>query len=446
MASDYPNSKDTFTNPLGSDRVDTVDHAAQHSDANDAIEAVQGYLGVTGDTDPSTITKKVTDNAAAISGKADSSHTHAQGDITGLTAELAGKIETINGEWSGTNHTISADSAGSDVGVSTEVDTTIISVPDAGPSSRGVVTAADQTFGGTKTFTRVDSPEVGNEADDISIRAHGEEKAYIDHKGILRLTDDDAMYQAGTHKSNLPKFAVAYLSALSHYGFGYLQLETSFLGINPSSASRIGFYLESPNGGYSGSALGTTVQPDNPRLTICKSGVGITTGNDSPNGALEIRSRAADETALLLKGIASQTADALRVEADDSTDPLCQIGPDGAVKSAARIAAGAVVLADGATIDLDASQGNHFTVTLGGNRTLNAPTNPLAGQRITLEIVQDGTGSRTLTLATGAGGFRFGDDPSGYTASSAADAIDLIECVYSATADRWLITDVRKGY
>ena len=53
---------------------------------------------------------------------------------------------------------------------------------------------------------------------------------------------------------------------------------------------------------------------------------------------------------------------------------------------------------DGSTITVDFSTASHFTVTLGGNRTLNAPTNPTTGQFISLLVIQDGTGSRTLSF------------------------------------------------
>jgi hypothetical protein len=55
-----------------------------------------------------------------------------------------------------------------------------------------------------------------------------------------------------------------------------------------------------------------------------------------------------------------------------------------------------VALTDAATIATDASLSNVFTVTLGGNRTLGAPTNTKLGQTIIYEVTQDGTGSRTL--------------------------------------------------
>jgi hypothetical protein len=55
-------------------------------------------------------------------------------------------------------------------------------------------------------------------------------------------------------------------------------------------------------------------------------------------------------------------------------------------------------LTDGATISWDVSTKSVAKVTLGGNRTLSAPSNALgAGQFISLLVIQDGTGSRTLT-------------------------------------------------
>ncbi len=55
------------------------------------------------------------------------------------------------------------------------------------------------------------------------------------------------------------------------------------------------------------------------------------------------------------------------------------------------------VLTDAATINWDASLGGYGKVTLGGNRTFAAPTNLVDGFQYHLEVVQDGTGSRTIT-------------------------------------------------
>lgn len=53
-------------------------------------------------------------------------------------------------------------------------------------------------------------------------------------------------------------------------------------------------------------------------------------------------------------------------------------------------------LTDGATINWDVSSGAVATVTLGGNRTFAAPTNLKVGTYL-LHVIQDGTGSRSIT-------------------------------------------------
>lgn len=64
--------------------------------------------------------------------------------------------------------------------------------------------------------------------------------------------------------------------------------------------------------------------------------------------------------------------------------------------SRVKLNRGTYALTDAATIATDCSLSNVFTVTLGGNRTLGAPTNILAGATYIWIITQDGTGSRTL--------------------------------------------------
>jgi len=54
-------------------------------------------------------------------------------------------------------------------------------------------------------------------------------------------------------------------------------------------------------------------------------------------------------------------------------------------------------LTDGATVTWDVSTAPVCKLTLGGNRTLSAPTNGATGQFISIAVIQDATGSRTLT-------------------------------------------------
>jgi hypothetical protein len=79
-------------------------------------------------------------------------------------------------------------------------------------------------------------------------------------------------------------------------------------------------------------------------------------------------------------------------------------------------------------------------VTLGGNRTFAAPTGGVAGVAYRWVIRQDGTGGRTLAFDSA---FKFpgGTDP---TLSTAADAIDVLICLYDGT--RWLCDLGGKGF
>jgi len=81
-----------------------------------------------------------------------------------------------------------------------------------------------------------------------------------------------------------------------------------------------------------------------------------------------------------------------------------------------------VTLTDAATIAVDLSLGNNFQVTLGGNRTLGAPTNVVAGQSGVIRVVQDGSGSKTLAYNS-VYKFAGGTAP---TLTTTASAVDLL--------------------
>ena len=102
------------------------------------------------------------------------------------------------------------------------------------------------------------------------------------------------------------------------------------------------------------------------------------------------------------------------------------------------VRANIVTLSDGANIAYDMDDGNNATVTLGGNRTLDNPSNVTVGQSGSIFIVQDGTGSRTLSFGSQYD-FAGGTAPTLSTAASAVDRIDYvvrtatsIHCVFTA--------------
>lgn len=101
-------------------------------------------------------------------------------------------------------------------------------------------------------------------------------------------------------------------------------------------------------------------------------------------------------------------------------------------------------ITDAASLVTDASLGMYFRVTLGGNRTLANPINPqYDGQKIMWELIQDGTGSRTLTLDTA---FALGTDIAGVTLSTAANKRDFLGAIYNSTANKWYVIAFVKGY
>ena len=55
MATNFPTSIDSLTNPVSTDTLDSPDHAVQHQNVNDAVEALETKVGVDGSTDTSSL-------------------------------------------------------------------------------------------------------------------------------------------------------------------------------------------------------------------------------------------------------------------------------------------------------------------------------------------------------------------------------------------------------
>ena len=89
----------------------------------------------------------------------------------------------------------------------------------------------------------------------------------------------------------------------------------------------------------------------------------------------------------------------------------------------------ATTLTDASTVAWDASANQVTSVTLGGNRTLGAATNQIDGGVYVISIIQDGTGSRTVSFNSN---YKFvnGTAP---TLSTAANARDVLVFVSNGT-------------
>ena len=89
-------------------------------------------------------------------------------------------------------------------------------------------------------------------------------------------------------------------------------------------------------------------------------------------------------------------------------------------------------LTDGSSITWDASTQDVAKVTLAGNRTLSSATSGTTGQFISLLIIQDGTGSRTLTWNAA---YEFASDTAP-TLTTTANLGDLF--VFRYNGSKWL--------
>lgn len=83
-------------------------------------------------------------------------------------------------------------------------------------------------------------------------------------------------------------------------------------------------------------------------------------------------------------------------------------------------------LTDGASISLDLSVGNNFSVTLQGNRTLANPTNETVGQCGFIVVRQDATGGRTLAFGSE---YKFIGGSAPNLASRTANQVDRLDFV-----------------
>lgn len=94
-----------------------------------------------------------------------------------------------------------------------------------------------------------------------------------------------------------------------------------------------------------------------------------------------------------------------------------------------------LTLPGGSTIILDPRVGNSQRVVLTGNYTMGVPVAPVDGAIINLEVIQDGTGGRTLAWGS-AFLFEAGAAP---VLPTTPIAVSLFKMTYDATLARWVV-------
>lgn len=144
----------------------------------------------------------------------------------------------------------------------------------------------------------------------------------------------------------------------------------------------------------------------------------------------------------LLVGVADDTVDRLAVGNNGGVLTADSTTTTGLVWAANPVPA-PVTLTDAATVNIDAAAGRLFRLSASGNRTVAAPTNAIDGRMIVIAHYANG-GSRTLTLSTSTGGFKFGSSITSLTATSSGTT-DYIGCIYNASDERWHVVAYVKG-
>ena len=193
-----------------------------------------------------------------------------------------------------------------------------------------------------------------------------------------------------------------------------------------------------------GSTVGTNPAisiDENQNVTIADGSIDFNIASHDTSNGLKLGGTLVSSTAAELNILDGVTSTAAELNYSD----LATLGTSAASKVLSANAnnlttiSGAVLctedtLTDQATIAWDVIASPVAKVTLGANRTIAAPsgTSPAAGQFVALTVIQDGTGSRTLTWnAT----YEFKDDTAPTLTTTAAKG-DLF--VFKYNGSKWL--------
>jgi hypothetical protein len=105
------------------------------------------------------------------------------------------------------------------------------------------------------------------------------------------------------------------------------------------------------------------------------------------------------------------------------------------------------VATSGTAVSTNAANGNKKRVTADASFTLNAPSNAVDGQRFLWEIKNThGSNSITVTLASGANAFRYGDYVIAGDLVFAAGDTAYLGCVFNGTDSRWDVIALSVGH
>jgi hypothetical protein len=158
---------------------------------------------------------------------------------------------------------------------------------------------------------------------------------------------------------------------------------------------------------------------------LAVTGTSTLTGNVTAGGTLAVTGTSAHTGNATFAGTLAVTGTSTLTGAVTTGGTITSQSSLVVTKASRRTDAAFLALTDAATIAVDMSASWNFKVTLGDNRTLGTPTGLHEGQTGKIQVIQDGTGSRTLAYSAA---WTFGN-AGAPTLSTAAGKVDLIDYV-----------------
>jgi len=187
-----------------------------------------------------------------------------------------------------------------------------------------------------------------------------------------------------------------------------------------------------------------SIRPRASRSSDAGSGLG-TAGTKGPGEALSRRNIFKSAVGVAAVGAAggSVLTEAIASPARAAVGGTVLAGQAATTVEQGAVAPAVVVLADAATIAVDASLGNDFRVTIAGNRTMGNPSVPVDGQKIVFQITQGTGGPFTITWGSS---YEFSAGLAQPTLSTTAGLTDLLGFIYNAAKTKWLLVASVTGF
>lgn len=246
-------------------------------------------------------------------------------------------------------------------------------VTDTTPQLGGVLdTNGNNIEFGDSTGAEVERLKFGA-SDDLQIYKASGGNSYIQETGTnnLRVCGTEVFLRDGADTENLAVFRTNGANEL--YYDNSKKFETTSTGVDVTG-----------NLSVTGNILTSEGSATTPSLQLNDNDTGLF---DAGANAIGFTTNGSEKVRIVQGGSVGigTTNPAQKLDVNGTVQALSSILPEG-------------TLTDGATISWDVSASAVAKVTLGGNRTISAPSNSAgAGQFISLLVIQDGTGSRTLT-------------------------------------------------